>query len=186
MPVSWAGPRTETATSLPNPSGDRPAAIAADSPPLEPPGVRSGSYGFKVRPIRRLSVSVQYDISGRLVLPSRTAPAPRSRATAVASLAGTWSSNSSDPRVVRTPAVSNESLTVKGTPASGPGTGRLAASNACSPSTVTNALTRPPTLSILSKWVCTTSTAVTSPARIRPASDVASNQTSSSTSTYAT
>ena len=84
-----------------------PAAMAADSPPLDPPGVRSGSYGLTVLPATRLSVSVQYDISGRLVLPSKMAPASRSLATAVASVAGTWSANSSDPRVVRTPAVSN-------------------------------------------------------------------------------
>jgi len=32
-------PRVEMETSLPRPSGDIPAAIAADSPPLEPPGV---------------------------------------------------------------------------------------------------------------------------------------------------
>ena len=39
IPVCAAGPRTEMDRSLPSPSGDMPAAIAADSPPLDPPGV---------------------------------------------------------------------------------------------------------------------------------------------------
>ena len=37
-------------TSLPMPSGDNPAAIAAASPPLEPPQVLSTSHGLQVRP----------------------------------------------------------------------------------------------------------------------------------------
>src|SRR5258708_16023529 len=57
IPVSAAGPRTEIATSLPMPIGERPAAIAADSPPEDPPGVRAGFHGLLVRPVRRLSVS---------------------------------------------------------------------------------------------------------------------------------
>ena len=44
-PVKAAGPRTEIMTSLPMPIGDMPAAIAADSPPDEPPGVRSRFQG---------------------------------------------------------------------------------------------------------------------------------------------
>jgi len=39
MPVKCAGTRTEPPLSLPRPPADMPAAIAADSPPLEPPGV---------------------------------------------------------------------------------------------------------------------------------------------------
>ena len=46
IPVWAAGPRTEIARSVPRPNGDMPAAIAADSPPLDPPGVRSGSKGY--------------------------------------------------------------------------------------------------------------------------------------------
>jgi len=50
MPVKWAGTRTEPPLSLPKPAAERPAEMAADSPPLDPPGVRSRSQGFTVRP----------------------------------------------------------------------------------------------------------------------------------------
>ena len=58
IPVNAAGPLTEIATSLPIPSGDIPAAMAAESPPDDPPGVRSTFQGLLVRPVTRLSVSV--------------------------------------------------------------------------------------------------------------------------------
>src|SRR6185369_1944495 len=104
MPVWAAGPRVEMATSLPRPSGDIPAAIAADSPPLEPPGVRSGSQGLRDVPTSRLAVSVQYENSGKLVLAKGIPPAARNRATAVASASATRSRNRAEPRVVTTPA----------------------------------------------------------------------------------
>src|SRR3954453_6786996 len=81
IPVCAAGPRTEMARSGPRPSGDIPAAMAADSPPLDPPGVRSRSQGLFERPESRLSLSIQYENSGRLVLASRIAPAVLRRAT---------------------------------------------------------------------------------------------------------
>ncbi len=59
IPVWAAGPRTEIAKSVPRPIGDMPAAIAADSPPLEPPGVRVRSQGLFDRPLSRLSLSIQ-------------------------------------------------------------------------------------------------------------------------------
>ena len=59
MPVCAAGPRTEIARSVPRPIGLSPAAIAADSPPLEPPGVRSRFHGLFVRPESRLTLSVE-------------------------------------------------------------------------------------------------------------------------------
>src|ERR1700676_4648882 len=102
MPVSAAGPRTEIATSLPMPIGERPAAIAADSPPEEPPGGRAGFHGLLVRPVRRLSVSVQAENSGRLVFISGMPPAALKRVTAVASAVGIWPANSFEPRWVRT------------------------------------------------------------------------------------
>ena len=89
MPVNAAGPRTEIATSLPMPIGDMPAAIAADSPPEDPPGVRSRFQGLLVRPVTRLSVSVHAENSGRLVFARRIPPAALNRATAVASVPGT-------------------------------------------------------------------------------------------------
>src|SRR5215467_5615454 len=116
MPVSAAGPRTEIERSEPSPIGDIPAAIAADSPPLEPPGVRSRFQGLLVRPVTRLSVSHQAENSGRLVFASGIAPAPLKRATVVASRLGTFPANSRDPRCVSTPAVSIASLIVNGTP----------------------------------------------------------------------
>ena len=52
-PVKAAGPRTEIMRSLPMPIGDMPAASAADSPPDEPPGVRSSMMAaeFKELPL---------------------------------------------------------------------------------------------------------------------------------------
>src|ERR1700694_1448959 len=93
MPVKAAGPRTEIATSLPIPIGDMPAAIAADSPPEDPPGVRSRFHGLLVRPVTRLSVSVHPENSGRLVFAIGMAPAVLNRATAVASASGTKPAN---------------------------------------------------------------------------------------------
>src|ERR1700731_2530932 len=87
-PVKAAGPRTEIATSLPMPIGDMPAAIAADSPPDEPPGVRSRFHGLLVRPVTRLSVSVHAENSGILVFARAMPPAALNRATAVASWVG--------------------------------------------------------------------------------------------------
>src|SRR6195952_5752084 len=110
MPVKAAGPRTEIITSLPIPIGDRPAAIAADSPPDEPPGVRSKFQGLLLRPVTRLSLSVQPENSGRLVFMSGIPPAALKRATAVASFSGMLPANNLEPRCVRTPAVSNASL----------------------------------------------------------------------------
>src|ERR1700721_1696347 len=57
IPEKCAGSRTDPPLSLPSPAADIPAAIAAASPPLEPPAVRSRSQGLFVRPCIRLSVS---------------------------------------------------------------------------------------------------------------------------------
>src|SRR3984885_5479188 len=93
MPVNAAGPRKEIATSLPIPIGDMPAAIAADSPPEDPPGVRSRFHGLLVRPVTRLSVSVHAENSGRLVFARTMPPAALKRDTAVASASGTRPAN---------------------------------------------------------------------------------------------
>lgn len=116
IPVWAAGPRTEMARSVPNPIGDMPAAMAADSPPLDPPGVLSRFQGLFVRPESKLSLSVEYENSGRLVFARSIAPAAFIRATLTASSVGILPRNIGDPRCVATPAVSMESLTVKGTP----------------------------------------------------------------------
>ena len=57
MPQKWAGTRIEPPPSLPRPPAEQPDAIAAASPPLDPPGVRSRSHGLLVRPVMKLSVS---------------------------------------------------------------------------------------------------------------------------------
>src|ERR1700686_74401 len=88
IPVRAAGPRTEIARSLPMPIGERPAPNAADSPPLEPPGVRSKFHGFLDKPVTRLSVSCQAENSGRLVLARGIAPAALKRVTTVTSFSG--------------------------------------------------------------------------------------------------
>src|ERR1039457_2329254 len=98
IPVFAAGPRIEMARSVPRPSGDIPAAIAADSPPLEPPGVRSRFQGLFDLPVSRLSVSVRYENSGRLVFASKIAPAPLRRATLTASTSGRRPLKMGEPR----------------------------------------------------------------------------------------
>ena len=46
MPLKCAGTRIDPPPSLPTPPAERPAAIAAASPPLDPPGVASRPTGF--------------------------------------------------------------------------------------------------------------------------------------------
>src|SRR5580700_8521670 len=57
IPEKCAGILIEPPPSLPTPPAEHPAAIAAASPPLDPPGVRSTSQGLFVRPYKELSVS---------------------------------------------------------------------------------------------------------------------------------
>ncbi len=182
IPVNAAGPRTEIATSLPMPIGATPAAIAADSPPDDPPGVRSRFQGLLVRPVTRLSVSVQAENSGMLVFARGMPPAALNRVTAVASLSGTYVSKSFEPRLVGTPAVSNASLIEKGTPCSGPRTApRATAASAASAAfsaaasiKVTIALIFGLTAAVRSRCACTTSRDETCLLRMRAASRVAS------------
>ncbi len=98
-PQNAAGPRTDPPQSVPMASGAKPAAVAAAPPPLEAPGVRFTSQGLRVWPKTALVVLQKGSsaISGRLVLPSRIAPASVSRWTQIASASATWSANSRDP-----------------------------------------------------------------------------------------
>ena len=57
MPQKLAGTRTDPPPSLPRPASEHPAAIAAASPPLEPPAVRVRSHGFDVTPCSGLTDS---------------------------------------------------------------------------------------------------------------------------------
>jgi len=67
VPQHCDGQRSEPPISLPAPSGDIPVASETASPPLDPPGVRAASHGFKVGPIKSLSVCQRSENSGKLV-----------------------------------------------------------------------------------------------------------------------
>src|SRR5436190_11130099 len=102
------------------PSAAKPAATAAAEPPLDPPGTRVGSCGLRVGPNAEFSVEDPIANSSRFVLPTRTAPASRSRVTAVASYGGRHPSRIFDEHVVGIPRVHMLSFSASGTPASGP------------------------------------------------------------------
>ena len=80
-PHSAAGWRIEPPVSVPSASGANPAATAADEPPDEPPGTRSGSHGLRVTPNAEFSVDEPIANSSMFVLPSETSPAPFTRLT---------------------------------------------------------------------------------------------------------
>ena len=101
-------------------AGDRGAApISAPSPPLEPPLVRAGSKALSVRPWSALSVSYDQAYSGTAVFAATIAPASRSRATTVESVAATLFSRASEPERNGSPATAIVSLIVTGSPSSG-------------------------------------------------------------------
>src|SRR5436305_5676545 len=80
-PVKAAGMRVEPPPSLAVPNGTSPPATAAAEPPLDPPGVRVRSHGFRVVPHALVWVKAVTPNSGAAVLPTGTAPAARSRLT---------------------------------------------------------------------------------------------------------
>ena len=116
MPQQYAGLRREPPISLPNPNGLIPVAIAAPSPPLEPPGVSFLFHGLNVLPLKGLSVSKRIPNSGKLVLPIGIAPAANILSTMGAFLGGIASAIRGIPFVVGVPIRSIFSLIVKGTP----------------------------------------------------------------------
>src|SRR5438552_12896499 len=75
IPVKCAGTRIDPPPSLPIPPAEQPAAIAAASPPLDPPGVNERFQGLAVRPCSGLSDSYPISISATLVVPRTIAPA---------------------------------------------------------------------------------------------------------------
>ena len=120
-PLHEAGPRIEPAPSVPSDSGPSPAATAAAPPPLEPPGVRSRFQGLRVMPKDGPSVSPFTPNSGVVALAMMMAPAARRRLTRMSSAAaGGLSSKIAEPCRVGTPFTSTRSLTLIGTPCSGP------------------------------------------------------------------
>src|SRR5438105_4926558 len=136
--------------SLPWPSAPMPQASAAAAPPLEPPGVTPLFHGFSVAPCRSLSVNQRQENAGVLVRPIMIAPALRQLATGGASASAMTSRKATTPLVVAWPRWSVLTLTVTGTPCSGPnGSPRRtcssaapAAASASSPSVSTTALMR--------------------------------------------
>src|SRR6266576_2723402 len=121
MPLKCAGTRMDPPPSLPTPPAEHPDAMAAASPPLDPPGVRERSQGLLVRPYRRLSVSQAINNSGVFVTPRIIAPALRNRETKGASGGGTWPARNLLPLSQRNPPpTSIELLMLSGTPCSGP------------------------------------------------------------------
>src|SRR5689334_12439509 len=67
--------------SLPSTSVPTPAASAAAPPPVDPPDECDAFHGFRVMPRNELSVMPFQPNSGSVVLPRKTAPASRNRAT---------------------------------------------------------------------------------------------------------
>ena len=72
-----AGCRPDPPVSDPTAIGESRAATAAADPPLEPPGTRSRSQGFRVGPETECSVVEPIANSSQLVFPMTTRPAAR-------------------------------------------------------------------------------------------------------------
>ena len=92
--------------SVPVPSTAKLAAMAAPVPPLDPPGVRVRSYGFRVWPPSELTVVPLHASSIRFALASTIAPASRNRRTMKPSAGGTDAASVTEPPVVGMSAVS--------------------------------------------------------------------------------
>ena len=75
-----AGLRSDPPMSLPSARGSISVASATAAPPLLPPAVLVGSYGFKVAPNTALKVFEPKPNSGMLLWPIKIAPALRMRA----------------------------------------------------------------------------------------------------------
>src|SRR5450432_1087607 len=111
--------RIEPPPSPPSAIGPIPQATATTAPPLDPPGVLVGSHGLRVMPVSGESVTPVQPNSDVVVLPKKTTPASRSRATGGPS----WSTGSGE--VVREPRKGQPfaalvSLAGTGTPSSAP------------------------------------------------------------------
>ena len=96
-PQNAAGMRIEPPVSVPVASATRPAATAAAEPPLDPPGTRFRSHGFRVEPRAGFWVVMPQPNSCERVEPTMTAPAARSRATTVLSCGARRPARTSDP-----------------------------------------------------------------------------------------
>ena len=182
------GLRSEPPVSLPSAIGSRLQLRAQAAPPLEPPTVFWRLNPLRVAPNTALKVFEPAPNSGVLVLPIVIAPAARMRCTIRASVVGTLSLYSSEPLVVRMPAVSMRSLCAIGKPCNGPSgsprawrsSAALAHARACSGTSVTMAFTVGFTRSMRARCASSTSRADTLLRRMRAASSVAESDVSSS------
>src|SRR5437762_11390853 len=84
-PDRVAGCRIDPPVSVPSPPNASSAATAAADPPLEPPGTRDKSHGFRVNFTPEFSVDEPIANSSMLVLPNGIAPAARNFRITVAS-----------------------------------------------------------------------------------------------------
>ena len=98
--------RIDPQVSDPMPKAAKPAATAAPVPPLEPPGLRRGSYGLRVCPPSELIVVMPIASSSMFALARITAPASRSLRTWKASATGVKPASATDPADVGISAVS--------------------------------------------------------------------------------
>src|SRR5688572_19409072 len=107
MPTSalvCAGDTIDPSVSVPTAAAARFEATATADPELEPEGLRSSAYGFRVCPPRALQpldecVERMFAHSLKFVFPRMTAPAFRSCVTTNASAGGLTPSSASDPAV---------------------------------------------------------------------------------------
>src|SRR5579871_1920170 len=125
-PFDEDGHTIDPSVSVPIPIAARFADTPAPVPELDPQGLRSSAYGFRVSPPRPLHPLTEWlermlAHSLRLVLPRMTAPAARSLCATNESFWGFDPTSASDPAVVIIrSAVSMLSLIRMGMPWSGP------------------------------------------------------------------
>ena len=105
----------------PSPAAPGPAPAPPPSRPRSRRRSAADRTDCRSAPYTRLVVLEPAPNSGVLVLARMTPPALRTLATLSSSSRGTWSLNSSEPQVVRRPAVACRSLTPIGRPAEQPG-----------------------------------------------------------------
>ena len=156
--------------SVPRPNGLSPAAIAAASPPLEPPGTWFNFQGLLVTPKTAFSVSCASRSCGTLVLPRMMAPASLRALTRTASAVAGVPTRERSPSVESVPARSRFSLMVTGKPCNGPhetpcsrASSAAFASDSASFRTRMNDRSRPSSVSRLLFSASTSCTEVSSP-----------------------
>src|SRR5438477_4144437 len=96
------------------------ALTAAADPPLDPPGMRLSSHGFRTTPNADFTQLPPIAHSWRLFLPTTIPPAARILATTVASYSVTLSVISAEAFVVGQPATAMMSLMPNGRPCTRP------------------------------------------------------------------